>query len=125
MLQDWRQRSSDGAEGRSRHRPRAAYCYQDVEANVCVRGAPPGHADVDERGAASSAELRKKLRKEERETGWMERETHVELLGDGVLLVPRRGDGDPRLRPLPEPRERVVRRQPRVPVERQVPRLPP
>lgn len=46
--------------------------------------------------------------------------THVELLGDGVLLVPRRGNGNPRLRPLPQPRERVVRRQPRVPVERQV-----
>lgn len=56
---------------------------------------------------------------------WMKREkTHVELLGDGVLLVPRRGYGDPGLRPLPEPRERVVRRQPRVSVERQVPRLP-
>lgn len=60
-----------------------------------------------------------------RRRDWMKREkTHVELLGDGVLLVPRRGYGDPGLRPLPEPRERVVRRQPRVAVERQVPRLP-
>jgi hypothetical protein len=49
--------------------------------------------------------------------------THVELVGDGVLLVPRGGDGDAGLRALPQPRERVVRRQPRVPVERQVTRL--
>lgn len=77
------------------------------------------------RGARRVRNERPETRTTARRIGKCERKerTYVELVGDGVLLVPGRGDGRPRPRPRAEPRERVVRRQPRVPVERQVPRL--
>jgi hypothetical protein len=45
--------------------------------------------------------------------------TYVELTGNGVLLVCRRKNHSACSRLLSQSRERVVRRQPRVPIERQ------
>jgi hypothetical protein len=87
---------------------------EEVYVEASVRGPTAAEAAAARRGEAWP------WREEKARKGGRAQGTHVELLGDGVLLAPRRGDGDARLRPLPQPRERVVRRQPRVPVERQV-----